>query len=207
MARYYRTPDVFMKTRRNSKNFYEDGTPVKDDDYGKSYLAPNVEYRLIEAVRELTSQQEKKKRGRKAVTQTQLFKEAKVSSASKSRYEYIVIDLIEMINKFKLGTREKDKGEEDIPSFDKLEDETKKKTRRFMAGIYEAYTTEILEYFGKDLQDKVEEAQAAQTSAYGSKRIHPDLLMGINEIPAVIIEKYNRVQELMERYNELRAKL
>lgn len=211
MARYYRTPDVFIKTRRNSKRLDEDGKIIEDVENTTSHLAPNVEYRLLETIRELTDEQAKKKRKmyRRELTETHVLKMANVSSASKPRYEHILVDLIEMVNKFKLETREKDDDEKDIPSFDKLEDKTKEKTHRFIYGTFDQFSSNMLDYIEKDgvLGNKLNGVHAAYTSAYGSKRIPPDLLMGINEIPAVIVEKYDRVQELMGRYKELRAKL
>lgn len=209
MARYYRTPDVFIKTRRNSKWRDVGGKYIEDAKNTTSYNAPNVEYRLLKTLRKLADSEWEKEEGRKAVTTTQIFKKSHVSSSSKQRYEYIFSDFLEMINKFELGRGEKDDDEKDIPLFDKLEDETKEKTNRFMYGIFDQFSSTMFDYIEKGgvLDNKLLGVHGAYISAYGSKRIHPDLLMGINEIPAVIVKKYDRVQKLMERYKELRAKL
>ena len=132
MARMYKTQDILRKKRR--KNYYvdENGNILYEKRNIAGYL-DSIETRLDKVIETMIEQNAD-------WSMPQIMRKANVEGVSKKQYSETYRDVIDMIKKYQMGITEKDDDEKDIPNFDTLADEVRKKE------LHHVYKTSLYLY-------------------------------------------------------------
>lgn len=191
MAKYFRTPNIDIKTTR-----------VKDGRTEKS-----LEAILLEKIDEMI---EKKI----PLTKTKLSRETGIGGNSFNTYAAIFDDTIDMLRMFEFGTKDKEGELATVPDFDKLSkatrqliDEHLKKADRLYALIVKIQELEPQDnnIFSRNVQQLEDIYEAFWGYLAETPLIH-DAFIGVNSIDDVdhlIEEKYKHNQALKEKLSRL----
>lgn len=203
MAKMYRTPPVLANMSRGSRRIDSSGG-LLEADKEQATEAPNVLSRVLKKLDILVDEELKKPVDeRKPITQNMLGEEAATKGSSYERYDYVFKDTLEMLNKYFLCTVQKDSS---VPDFETLKRSMDKIRSDFVLGDFDKLAKFTIERYG-DFEVKLYDASDAYTAHFADGlRIHPCFGgYGINDIADMIYEEYQKVQELQEEYDRLKA--
>lgn len=195
MAKYFRTPNIDVKTTR-----------VKDGNIEKS-----LEAILLEKIDEMIAEEI-------PLTKTKLSRETKIGGNSFNTYATIFNDTIDMLRMFELGTKDKEDELANVPNFDKLEEETKKLVNEHVKKVDKLYSlgVEIERLAPQDSNIYTRNAQLLEDTVeafwgyLGETSFIHDAFIGVNSIDDVdhlIEEKYKYNQALKEKLSRLNQQI
>lgn len=195
MAKYFRTPDIDIKTTR-----------VKEGITEKS-----LEATLLEKIDEMIEKNI-------PLTKTRLSRETNIGGNSFKTYETIFDDTINMLRMFELGTKDKSGDVANVPNFDKLSETMEPLIKEHLdkiivlSNLYvkvQELSSQDSNIYGETLEMLNSMAEALFGYWLESPYIHEDFI-GVNstdDVTWLIEEKYKYNQSLREKISRLEKQI